>query len=132
MIIIPMRHVYSADMTSQEMILRAPSYFVLTALLDGPVHGYVLIKRVSALSDDTVRLATGSLYAILDRLADNGLIEVASEEIVNGRVRRQYRLTETGYDTVRAEAARLGSAARIVTDPARRRRAIDSMVVRPA
>jgi len=56
--------------------LREPSYFVLAALLDGPLHGYAVIKRVDELSAGRVRLAAGTLYAALDRLAAEELLTV--------------------------------------------------------
>ena len=108
--------------------LRAPSYFVLVALLDGALHGYVIIKRVEALSDGAVRLAAGSLYAVLDRLAAAGLVEVVSEEIVNGRARRYYALTADGGTALQEEAARLAAAAKVVTNAAARRRAVSTAV----
>jgi PadR family transcriptional regulator PadR len=40
--------------------MREPTYFVLASLLDGPLHGYGIIKRVADLSDGRVRLATGT------------------------------------------------------------------------
>lgn len=113
-------------------MLRAPSYFVLAALLDGPLHGYVIIKRVDALSGGSVRLAAGTLYAILDRLTDAALIEVVNEEVVNGRARRYYALTPEGTDAVQAEAARLAAAAKIVTNRALRRRTVNATAVSPA
>ncbi len=119
-------------MTTQGAILRAPSYFVLAALLDGPLHGYVIIKRVSALSGDSVRLAAGTLYAILDRLTEAALIEVEKEEIVNGRARRSYALTPEGRDTVQAEAQRLAAAAAVVTNPALRQSALSGPEMRLA
>jgi PadR family transcriptional regulator, regulatory protein PadR len=118
-------------MTISGGALRAPSYFVLAALLDGPLHGYVIIKRVDALSQGVVRLAAGSLYAVLDRLSDAGLVEVVGEEIVNGRARRYYALTPEGNDTVRAEAARLAAAAKVVTNQALRRHVLITPVARP-
>jgi PadR family transcriptional regulator PadR len=30
--------------------MREPTYFVLAALLEGPLHGYAIIKRAEALS----------------------------------------------------------------------------------
>lgn len=108
--------------------MREPTYLVLTALLDGALHGYAIIKRVEALSQERVRLAAGTLYAALDRLTDEGLITVDSEETVNGRARRYYGLTEQGGAALRAEADRMAQAARLVTDPRTRQR----MVVRPA
>jgi|SRR5688572_15161367 PadR family transcriptional regulator, regulatory protein PadR len=113
-------------------MLRAPSYFVLAALLDGPLHGYVIIKRVDALSDGSVQLAPGTLYAVLDRLSEGGLVEVVSEEIVNGRTRRSYALTSEGHDMLRAEAARLAAAAKVVTNEASRKRAVAAKTVRLA
>jgi PadR family transcriptional regulator PadR len=100
--------------------LRAPSYFVLASLLDGPRHGYAVLGAVEALSNGTVQMATGSLYAILDRLHDAGLIDVVREEVVNGRARRYYAITSQGREVVQVEAARLAAAAAVVTDPGRR------------
>jgi PadR family transcriptional regulator, regulatory protein PadR len=118
-------------MTMQGDVLRAPTYFVLVALLDGPLHGYVIIRRVEALSQGAVRLAAGSLYAVLDRITEAGMVEVVGEDIVNGRARRYYALTPKGHDTVRAEAARLAAAARIVTNQALRRQVLGTPAVRP-
>ncbi|GIJ09744.1 PadR family transcriptional regulator [Micromonospora andamanensis] len=96
--------------------LREPSYFVLAALLGGPLHGYAVIKRVSELSDERVTLAAGSLYSVIDRLLGEGLITADGEEIVNGRARRYYRLTDEGYRVLAEEADRLARAARVVMD----------------
>ena len=54
-----------------------------------------------------VRLRAGTLYTALDRLRADGLIEVDREEIVEGRLRRYYRLTTEGTRRLAAEAARL-------------------------
>ncbi len=95
--------------------MREPTYFVLASLLDGPLHGYAIIKRAAELSGGRVRMATGTLYTALDRLAGEGYVQVVREEIVNGRARRSYGLTETGAAALRAEAARMAAAARLVT-----------------
>jgi DNA-binding PadR family transcriptional regulator len=73
-----------------------PSYFILAALLDGPLHGYGIIKQAAKLSDGRVRLAAGTLYGALDRLAEQGLILADRQEVVEGRTRRYYRLTDHG------------------------------------
>jgi DNA-binding PadR family transcriptional regulator len=96
------------------MELRPASYFVLASLLDGPLHGYAISTRAAELSDGEVRLTAGTLYGALDRMAARGLIEIESEETVEGRLRRYYRLTDGGRDAVVAEADRLASAARVV------------------
>ncbi|WP_131739262.1 PadR family transcriptional regulator [Actinomadura roseirufa] len=92
-----------------------PVYYLLAALLDGPSHGYGIIKRAGDLSGGRVRLAVGTLYGALDRLTGEGLIAVDREETVRGRPRRYYRLTEDGHAAVTREAARMERAARVVT-----------------
>ena len=96
------------------MELRPASYFVLASLLDGPLHGYAISTRAAELSEGEVRLTAGTLYGALDRMAARGLIEIESEETVEGRLRRYYRLTDGGRDAVVEEADRLASAARVV------------------
>jgi PadR family transcriptional regulator, regulatory protein PadR len=96
--------------------MREPTYFVLASLLDGPLHGYAIIQRAENLSCGQVRLATGTLYTALDRLTAEGLVELVSEEIVNGRAHRSYGLTPSGSGALRAEATRMAEASRLVTD----------------
>jgi PadR family transcriptional regulator, regulatory protein PadR len=112
--------------------MREPTYFVLASLLDGPLHGYAIIKRAAELSGGRVKMATGTLYTALDRLAGEGYVQVVREEIVNGRARRSYGLTETGAAALRAEAARMAAAARLVTGHQRFPRSAASRNVRPA
>jgi PadR family transcriptional regulator, regulatory protein PadR len=102
--------------------MREPTYFVLAALQDGPLHGYAIIKRAEELSHGRVRLATGTLYTALDRLAAEGYVHLVSEQIVSGRARRSYGLTDTGSGALQAEAARMAEAASLVigTRPAAR------------
>lgn len=103
-------------MSIQATPMREPTYFVLASLLDGPLHGYAIIKRSQELSGGRVRLATGTLYTALDRLTAEGYVRLVSEEIVNGRARRSYGLTDAGATALRAEAVRMAEAARIVTE----------------
>jgi hypothetical protein len=64
----------------------------LTALAAEPLHGYGVIQAVDRLSAGDVRLRAGTLYGALDRLTDQGLIEVDHEE-ADGRLRRYHRLS---------------------------------------
>jgi DNA-binding PadR family transcriptional regulator len=79
-----------------ETTLREPAFLVLTALAAEPQHGYGVIEDVTRISEGRIRLHTGTLYAILDRLREAGLIEVEREEVVASRLRRYYRLTGAG------------------------------------
>ncbi|MFG2909954.1 PadR family transcriptional regulator [Kitasatospora sp. NPDC048286] len=94
-----------------ERSMQEPTLLLLTALADAPRHGYALIQEVAAISDGRVKMRTGTLYGALDRLLGQGLIEVAAEEVVDGRARRSYALTGAGRDALAAEAERLRAVA---------------------
>jgi DNA-binding PadR family transcriptional regulator len=94
--------------------MREPTFYVLAALLHGPLHGYAIMKRAGELSGGRVKLATGTLYTALDRLTAEGQVQLVSEERVGGRVRRAYGLTESGSAALRAEAVRMAEAAQLV------------------
>ena len=109
------------------MKLRLPSYFALAALIDGPLHGYAIVRRAGELSDGDVRLSTGTLYALLERATAEGLVVAGEPYVSGGRQRRDYSLTEDGRTELAAEAARLERAARTVS---LRLRPVGSVVTR--
>lgn len=93
------------------MRLTEQSYLVLLALADEPRHGYGIVQTVRDLSDGEVRLGAGTLYGVLDRLVAAGWAETAGEEVVDGRLRRYYRLTGQGREALAAHTARLAALA---------------------
>src|SRR3954463_8523626 len=88
-------------------VMQEPTLLLLTALADAPRHGYGLIKGVEAISSGRVRLRTGTLYAALARLQQQGWVDVTGEEVFDGRHRRYYALTGAGADALAEETARL-------------------------
>jgi PadR family transcriptional regulator, regulatory protein PadR len=90
------------------------AFFVLTALADGPRHGYGIVREVTELSQGRVKLKIGSLYGVLDRLTTDGLIEPDREEAHDGRLRRYYRLTLDGRRALAEEAGLRAATARVV------------------
>ena len=91
--------------------MQEATFLILTALAAGAQHGYGIITDVQQISGGRVRLRAGTLYTALDRLRAEDLIAVDREEIVDGRLRRYYRLTPAGTRRLAAEAARLQAAA---------------------
>ena len=85
--------------------LKPADFHILLALSDGPLHGYGIMKSVEHESSGQVRLGLGSLYRLLSRLLDLGLIE---QQEPDGR-RRDYVLTAFGRRVLEAEARRLAS-----------------------
>lgn len=94
--------------------MREPTYFILAALQDEPLHGYAIVKRAEELSGGRVRLMAGTLYAALDRLTNEEMVRVADDSVVNGRARRTYELTDRGLSALREEAERMATAAQVV------------------
>lgn len=101
----------SANTKKHSVVVAAPlseaAYLVLASLAAGPTHGYEIIGRASELSNQRVTLPVATLYGTLDRLTLRGHIELISEEVVDGRARRTYALTEEGNHTLTAETQRM-------------------------
>jgi PadR family transcriptional regulator, regulatory protein PadR len=108
-------------MNPQEM--REPTFFVLASLADGRKHGYGIIKDAETLSDGRVHLKVGTLYAALDRLQADGLVAPAGDEIVAGRLRRYFELTEPGAASLAAESERQALNAQRARDRLKQRAA---------
>jgi DNA-binding PadR family transcriptional regulator len=89
-----------------------PAFYILTALVEAPCHGYGIVSEVEDLSEGRVRLKIGTLYGVLDRLVGEGLVELDHEEVAQGRLRRYYRLTESGRGALAVEADRQAANAR--------------------
>ncbi len=72
---------------------------VLRVLIEGPAHGYDIMKRVTDMTRGEWKPSAGTLYPLLNQLVEEGYIEIA--EIDNSRVRGgrriRYRLTEKGW-----------------------------------
>ncbi|NYD67464.1 PadR family transcriptional regulator [Agromyces atrinae] len=87
--------------------LTPPSFWILTALAGQRRHGYEILQETAQSSDGRVTLKVTTLYAALERLEREGLIEADGDEIVNGRARRYFRLTDDGSAALAAEIAAL-------------------------
>lgn len=70
-------------------------FFILRALHTRPMHGYDVAKVVEALTNGCCSPAEGTIYPVLRAFEEGGFVTGASE-IVGGRERRVYTLTERG------------------------------------
>lgn len=78
-----------------------PALLVLASLAGGDKHGYAITQDVAAHLG--VDLGPGTLYGVITRLEQRGLIEGLP---VDGR-RRPYRITAAGADALAAQATRM-------------------------
>lgn len=90
--------------------LTAAEFQVLVALADGEKHGYAIGKEIAERTDGQVQLRAATLYTVIKRLLENGLIEedVARPDPELDDVRRRYyRLSARGRKAAEGEARRL-------------------------
>jgi len=94
------------------------SFMILLVLADRDGHGYGIIKEIERRSSGGIRAGTGTVYAALQRLSDDGLIEEteARPDIGDDQRRRYYSLTRLGRQVARSEAARLAHLVGLAVD----------------
>ena len=88
------------------------AFHVLLALGDGPSHGYAIGKDVEERSDGRLDPTTGTLYQVLQRLADDGLIASSRSPAGTDERRKYFTLTTQGRRAAAEEAGRLDALVR--------------------
>jgi transcriptional regulator len=69
---------------------------VLAAIAGGPAHGYGIIQEIRRRSAGAFDLPEGTIYPVLHRLEQAGLLSSRWTEATTGRKRRVYSLTRKG------------------------------------
>lgn len=90
--------------------LSPAAFHVLLALADGEKHGYAIKKEVSRRTEEKVRLGPGTLYGLIKRMLNDGLLVECDERpdpSLDDERRRYYRLTGLGFKVAAAEAERM-------------------------
>jgi len=109
--------------------LGTTAFWILTSLTAGRRHGYAILRDVDEASGDPGALKATTLYATIERLLARGFVNEDGDEIVDGRARRYYVLTDTGRTRLELEIAdlekRATAARRALSSP----RAIPAVAV---
>jgi PadR family transcriptional regulator, regulatory protein PadR len=71
----------------------------------GPLHGYGIARRIEQISDDQLAVNQGTLYPILLKLEQEGMIASEWGASGNNRRARFYRLTRPGQRQLLREAS---------------------------
>jgi PadR family transcriptional regulator PadR len=79
-----------------EMLKGHLDMIVLAALSSGPAHGYAVIQEIRRRSGGAFELPEGTVYPVLHRLEQAGLLSSRWTESDTGRQRRVYSLTRRG------------------------------------
>jgi DNA-binding PadR family transcriptional regulator len=93
-------------------------FHVLLVLAGEPLYGYAILQAVERESDGAVAPEIGSLYRVLARLLDSGLVEETeapegAPTTHRGRPRRYYAITDQGRVVLITETERLSGALKI-------------------
>jgi DNA-binding PadR family transcriptional regulator len=75
-------------------------FFVLRVLHDGPSHGYDIARSVERTTSGCCSPTEGGLYPVLREFEQGGYVTWEAE-IVSGRERKVYTLTDKGRDAFR-------------------------------
>ena len=87
---------------------------ILRTLIFGPSHGHAIAQRIRAVSEDVLRVETGSLYPALHRLEAQGLIDASWEISDKGKRAKYYALTRTGRKQLTAGQSKWEQLARAI------------------
>jgi len=81
---------------SKELLKGAADTLVLSTFVESEKYGYQVVKELERRSEGFFALKEGTLYPILHRLADQGLLSARWQTMPNGSERRYYALTPKG------------------------------------
>ena len=86
--------------------LTEPMYYVLLSLSE-PLCGIEIMDRVKELSRGRLTIGPGTLYTMLAKFEENGLIVPVTGPLTDSGKRKRYAITRLGADMLRAEYRRL-------------------------
>ena len=89
---------------------------VLKMLTWGPMHGFEMLTRLEAESDDILDLEDAALYQALRRMEERGFVDAELGVTENKRKARYYSITPRGRAQLRAETANWNRYAAMVSD----------------
>lgn len=75
-------------------------FFILRALHDGPAHGYAIAQAVERTTNGCCSPSEGALYPTLREFEQGGYV-TSDSEVVSGRERKVYTLTDKGREAFR-------------------------------
>jgi PadR family transcriptional regulator, regulatory protein PadR len=93
-----MEHAFDSDLLRGSLDL-----MVLSVLAEGPKYGYALQQSLRTASYGRIDPKAGTLYPLLHRLEDDGLIRAKWDEST-GRRRKWYELTAAGRKRLMKQA----------------------------
>jgi len=76
-------------------------FLIMRILYEKPMHGYQLLGEIEKRSCGCHKLESGSIYTLLRRMEERGLLESRWEKVEGGPDKRVYRLTSKGVEALK-------------------------------
>ncbi len=85
-------------------LLKGTFYTMILKVLseNGRMYGYEIAQKVKSLSGDEIIVNEGSLYPILHKMEEEGMV-IAERIDIGNRTRRYYTLTDSGTERVQVK-----------------------------
>lgn len=86
-------------MARKEFETLTPQMYYILLVLKKPRHGYDIMKEVARITDETIQIGAGTLYALIPRFIEDGYIRLVAEE----DRKKIYQLTPLGERKLKDE-----------------------------
>ena len=69
---------------------------ILSELMNGPSYGYALVREINQKHEGVLSLGEGTIYPVLYRMEEKGLLKSDVRKTDSGRDRKYYRVSPKG------------------------------------
>jgi DNA-binding PadR family transcriptional regulator len=107
------RNMNNYILQSPEKPLTPARFYILLALAGADQHGYSIQGAMYSASLGSVNIKDGSLYPLLRKMFDEGLIDFVEIQTVANKTRNTYGISPHGLIALKAELYRLQHAVKI-------------------
>lgn len=90
-------------MLSRELAGASAKPIILSILASGESYGYAILQRIEDLSNGKLSWDDSTLYPVLHRLENEGLLSSSWRVAETGRRRKYYQLTAKGHEVLATE-----------------------------
>lgn len=82
-------------------------YYILLCLYKSPNHGYGIMQKTKELSNDRVKIGSGTMYTAVSKMIKRGWIKDSDDINEQDDRRRTYEITQDGIEVLQFEIERL-------------------------
>lgn len=82
-------------------------YYILLCLYEKPNHGYGIMQEAASLSEETVKIGSGTMYGATSNMMKKGWISETVSNNPEDKRKRLYELTPNGRFVLEGEINRL-------------------------